>query len=330
MKIYKATAPSNIALVKYMGKLDSTINRPTNSSLSLTTNLLVTEITARLEGEAEEDIWLPLEKEKFYNIRLSETGKLKFLNAWKNLKNEFGITGNFLISSANNFPSDCGIASSASSFAALTLLAQSVAMDQKGSQMKLPMESLALLSQKGSGSSSRSLFSPWCAWTQERFESFESPFDPIHHFVVVVSSRVKTVSSSEAHKRVPSSALFVNRANRAEERFVNIQKALMSGADEDWKRLFEWVWAEFWDMHALFETSLPTFGYMEDGSLKVLNLVRDYWRANKTGPLVTMDAGANVHLLWRSQDVEKIPELMVLLEKDYKILQGHGSSNGKF
>ena len=50
-------------------------------------------------------------------------------------------------------------------------------------------------------------------------------------------------------------------------------------------------------MHALFETSLPSFGYMTAESVEVLHKVREYWRKHDSGPLVTMDAGANVHLL---------------------------------
>ncbi len=35
-----ASAPSNIALIKYMGKVDTATNKPTNSSLSWTLNSL--------------------------------------------------------------------------------------------------------------------------------------------------------------------------------------------------------------------------------------------------------------------------------------------------
>ena len=52
-------------------------------------------------------------------------------------------------------------------------------------------------------------------------------------------------------------------------------------------------------MHALFETSSPSFGYFEPQTLTLLNMAREYWLQNSDGPLVTMDAGPNVHLLWR-------------------------------
>jgi diphosphomevalonate decarboxylase len=83
-------------------------------------------------------------------------------------------------------------------------------------------------------------------------------------------------------------------------RAADLIKALET---ERWTDAFEITWAEFWDMHALFETSQPAFGYMTPGSIEVLRFVRDsIWAKEKDGPLVTMDAGPNVHLLYRNDD----------------------------
>jgi len=117
------------------------------------------------------------------------------------------------------------------------------------------------------------------------------------HQVIVVNGEAKTVSSSEAHRRVVSSALFRGRVERAEERMTALISALETNR---WSDAFEIAWAEFWDMHALFETSRPAFGYMTSGSMDVLTFVRDeFWEREGDGPLVTMDAGPNVHLLFR-------------------------------
>ncbi|NJL25701.1 MAG: hypothetical protein HC902_11360 [Calothrix sp. SM1_5_4] len=73
------------------------------------------------------------------------------------------------------------------------------------------------------------------------------------------------MSSSEAHLRVTSSALFAGRPERAQRRLRDLQAALLSCAGGElsaWREVFEICWAEFWDMHALFETSRPSFGYM--------------------------------------------------------------------
>src|SRR4051794_38670761 len=60
MKTSVAFAPSNIALVKYMGKEDSRLNLPLNGSLSLTLNQLCTvvEIQSSASGN-QQSTWIP-------------------------------------------------------------------------------------------------------------------------------------------------------------------------------------------------------------------------------------------------------------------------------
>lgn len=200
----------------------------------------------------------------------------------------------FLIRSGNDFPAACGIASSASSFAALTKAACHIVSEQTGQTFS--NEQMSQLSQKGSGSSCRSFFSHWSLWEDQGACAVDLPFQDLLHDVVVVSEDEKDVSSSQAHERVTSSLLFKGRTERASMRLEDLTKALQS---QDWRQAMQITWAEFWDMHALFETSQPSFGYMSAKSLEVLECVQSIWKQNEDGPIVTMDAGPNVHLLWR-------------------------------
>lgn len=305
-----AEAPSNIALIKYMGKIEGRGNLPTNSSLSWTLNGFKTRVELR---PSESDVWRPLEAASWQKVELSEKGERRFLDFFAKLKSLFAIEGNFEIRSANNFPSDCGLASSASSFAALTRAAYELSQLQGGPTQD-PKE-LADVSRQGSGSSCRSFFSPWSVWGAEGAHELELPMGALLHQVVIVDDRKKTVSSSEAHKRVAGSDLFPGRPERAERR---LQDLLMAFRAQDWRQAFELCWAEFWDMHALFETSHPSFGYMTKGSMEVLNCVREWWQEKGDGPLVTMDAGANVHLLYRL-DQAGVRDQLALRLSPYRI-----------
>src|SRR6478609_5107411 len=101
------SAPSNIALIKYMGKIEGTGNQPTNASLSYTLDNLRTFVRlTEIEGGADQ--WKPLIREDLEKIDLSEKGQQRFLKHFANLKAKWGVTKNFLVESANNFPSDCG------------------------------------------------------------------------------------------------------------------------------------------------------------------------------------------------------------------------------
>ncbi len=304
----EASAPSNIALIKYMGKADVTANRPTNSSLSFSLDKLRTFVRIKRIEKLTVDKWQPLEREDLRPIVLSTKGREKFLNHFAMLKHEFKIEGFYQIESANNFPSDCGLASSASSFAALTMAAHDWRVkDAQGPIVPYRPKELAKLSQKGSGSSCRSFFSPWSLWHEGGAESIQLPYTNLKHQVILCDESIKEVSSSAAHQLVLTSDLFHGRPERAEERLRNLVQCLRI---EDWKKAHDICWNEFWDMHVLFHTSVPAFIYMNDVTMKVLNLLNDYWKKNNDGPIVTMDAGSNIHLLYRSDQQAVYDEMI--------------------
>lgn len=299
--MWEASAPSNIALVKYMGKrAGASGNVAINPSLSWTLEHLRTFV--QLELTEGEDSWEP--HLNFPALEMSETGRTKYLAHLQRMKDFFCAENiYFKVRSGNNFPADCGIASSASSFAALTLAtAQALSSLQKKTVPST--EVLANLSRQGSGSSCRSFFPGFVAWTEQGIYPVKSTVNEllhnIYHQVVIVSGEKKLVSSSQAHERVQTSLLMTNREERAQKRFDHIRIELQK-AQPHWSVLFEETWADFWDMHALFETSVPSFGYMRARSLEVLQAAREFWQQNNDGPLVTMDAGPNVHLLWRAE-----------------------------
>lgn len=317
MKAVTVSAPSNIALIKYMGKTPTSGNIPTNASLSYTLNHLQSFV--RLSHiAAHEDAWQPLVGPDFAPLHLSASGQKRFLQHLQNLKSKWGIQEHFLIQSANNFPSDCGLASSASSFAALTLATASLFQKMKPQEWGEDPRVLSSLSRQGSGSSCRSLFSPWALWKSESAEAVDLPYPDLHHQVVIVEDGKKTVSSSEAHKLVAGSSLFPGRVERAEKRLQELVSSLRA---QDWQRSFEITWAEFWDMHALFATCAPPFMYMTAGSQQVLTEVLAYWQQEKDGPLVTMDAGANIHLLWRADQKQKAQALTEVWQGRFKVLE---------
>lgn len=311
-KTWIAEAPSNIALIKYMGKIDAKENVPSNASLSWTLGSLLSRVEIE-QSQDKTDRWEPLSLTTHWLApELSEKAQSRFLSHWQRLKEAWGITGVFVVRSANNFPSDCGLASSASSFAALTSCAYRVAQDLNP-HLDLTLEELANESRRGSGSSCRSFFGPWTLWDENGVRKLDLPIQDLIHQVIVVDQSKKAVSSSQAHQRVTSGLLFQGRPERAQARADELMKALRA---TDWHRCFEITWAEFWDMHALFETSEPPFFYLNPDSLRVLREAQSFWQEKEDGPLVTMDAGANVHFLWRRDQTLQMSELAEMFSED--------------
>lgn len=292
----EASAPSNIALIKYMGKGVSGSNLPANVSMSYTLENMRTFVTIE---SGTEDTWLPLEG--YAPLSLSDAGRKKFLDHFSRLKARWSITGQYTVRSANNFPSDCGLASSASSFAALTLATWQLAVKTGAADEDTEnAESLSRLSRLGSGSSCRSFFSPWSMWRGEGAQDLSLTLK-LDHAVIIIEKTKKEVSSTEAHRRIESSLLYAGRSERATTRMEELLSALRQN---HWESAYELCWNEFIDMHALFETSRPAFGYMGAATWDVLTKLRADWTALGDGPLITLDAGPNIHLLYRPEQRE--------------------------
>jgi diphosphomevalonate decarboxylase len=175
----------------------------------------------------------------------------------------------------------------------------------------------AALSRQGSGSSCRSFYQPFALWNDEKVESVELPYKKFIHHVIVISSDKKEISSSQAHSLVKSSLLYAGRKIRAEKRLAEL---LNSFREQNWQKSYEILWQEFQDMLALFETAEKPFSYLKLGSCFVLHTLRDYWNTHQDGPLITMDAGPNVHLLFREDQSNMAEMLSQAFRERYLVL----------
>lgn len=299
-----AQAPANIALIKYMGKSNSDSNVPSNASLSYTLNDLLSYVELEAISH-DEDFWEPLVVPWGIQFDLNEAQQKKFFDHLNFIKQAMGYEGAFMVRSCNNFPLGCGLASSASSFAALTKCAMTAIAELQDKDTPSAV-TMANISRHGSGSSCRSFFDPWALWTEETVGPIELPYPDLIHHVVLVSHDEKDVSSSEAHRRVASSPEFDARLQNAAARLADLTAALKS---QNWQQCFQLVWDDFQEMHALFKTAAEPFTYMTEASEDILNDCQRYWKTFNDGPLVTMDAGPNVHLLFRA-DQAKLAEEM--------------------
>jgi len=334
-------SPSNIALVKYMGKLPGGGNLPANPSISMTLSSLATFLEIRsAPASTLSRRWVSEVPSggKGDSPKLDRAGEEKFLAHFDRcmsrlpnlLPTEFiPRTGAVEIRSSNTFPHAAGIASSAPSFSALTLACAGwLAKDPEAFKVKFKSDpalraSLARLSREGSGSSCRSFDGPYVAWEGEQVKVLETKLPPLSDLVVVISSGTKKVGSSEAHARVSSSPNWSGRVGRAEKRY----KALMHAIDlGDFKSLSEIADADFRDMHQLFETAEPPFSYFSEGTSRVLDFL--YEAASESKIAVTLDAGPKVHVLAPQSVTAHLKRTPALQFPEYPILvdrEGHGA-----
>lgn len=244
------------------------------------------------------------------------------------------------LAAANTFPAASGIASSASSFAAVTL-AVAAALSQDRNQFWHEWdnsvglrEGLAVISRQGSGSSCRSMQGPFVRWTGEEAHAVSgATLPPLVDLVLLAGREEKEVSSSEAHKRVLTSPLWADRTSRAEARVAQVEQLLREG---DWNGLTRVVWQESMEMHSLFHTSEPPFTYWLPRSLEIIRGLMKYISvgagpAGLPPPMVTMDAGPNVHVLVPADSAPAWKRELAVLFPGLDILEDHaGRGAGRY
>lgn len=296
--------PSNIALIKYWGKYENQI--PANPSISYTLNQCRT-ITEMEFAEGEN-----------FSVRLFLNGEEEPKFAEKTAKYLAGIEkylpwvlrGSFVIKTENTFPHSSGIASSASGFGALAKCL--MALDKEISGEKSPEETLqkaSLLARLGSGSACRSLYNGLVVWGATPVVSGSAdeyavpyPVSEIHpifrdfnDWVMLIHEGQKSVSSTVGHGLMNGNPYAQVRFAEAAKNFFTLQEILKNGDMDGFIKLVE---HEALTLHAMMMVSDPAFILMQTGTLETIHKVWDFRRETGLPLLFTLDAGANVHLLF--------------------------------
>lgn len=303
-------SPVNIAWLKYMGKTDVKNNLPANSSLSVTLKNAGTRVVAHSHPASQLSIefgvqsaWLRAEgKERVQRFLTRIEPKVRECLKGFSL-NPVPQSVRLQIETENTIPERAGIASSASSFSAYTLMfAIALSEDHQSARAELDrrgafLSELARISSLGSGSSGRSMFAPFCLWNEEGFHPVASQHtEDFVHIIALFEEAPKEVSSSEAHIRVPTSRYFSKRKHNVERRFAEIDPMIRSG------RLLECssaVAQEAFEMHLLFETSVPPFSYLTLDALAAARTLAEDRRG-----VLTIDAGTNLHWLTKKSEAK--------------------------
>ncbi|HCP40926.1 MAG TPA: diphosphomevalonate decarboxylase [Cryomorphaceae bacterium] len=292
-------SPSNIALVKYWGKYDVQI--PANPSISFTLSEAAT--TTRLiykQGTGNITIYLDGEKTPSFLPKIQG-----FLERSKEF---FPFTGkmDFEIHTSNSFPHSSGIASSASGMSALALCMMSVKKDL-GLPINNFMEEASNAARLGSGSGSRSLFGPLAAWgehaeidgSSNEFAVAFSDVDPIFNSfqdtILLVDKGEKTVSSTVGHGLMNGHPYAATRFEQAHKNQSALLTSLLEGDLDTFGAIVE---SEALTLHGMMMTSMPYFMLMKPNTLEVLNKIWAYREETKHPVYFTLDAGANVHVLY--------------------------------
>ncbi|MBI1306217.1 MAG: diphosphomevalonate decarboxylase [Bacteroidetes bacterium] len=307
-------SPSNIALVKYWGKKGFQL--PANPSISFTLDNCFTETTliwddsdpdknlvsVYVEG-IENPAFVP-KAEKFFNKLIELHPLLKDFR--------------FELQTYNTFPHSSGIASSASSMSALALCCCDMLMQMDLLEIEF-YRYASFLARIGSGSACRSVYGDVAMWGEhEAFpgssDDFAIPVNEVHPVfktyrdtILIIHEGQKSVSSTVGHGLLKNHPFAQSRFEIANRNMHRIRKIMTRG---DVPLFTELVEAEAMMLHALMMTSDPNFLLMKSGTVAAIHAIRESRAEHKHNICFTLDAGANVHMLYPEEDSVFADELL--------------------
>jgi diphosphomevalonate decarboxylase len=289
-----ARAFSNIALIKYWGKLPTKLNSPATPSISLAVSALKTETTVcRIESGRDKFILNGKPTDMATSQRLRE-----YLDIWRKQKL---IAGHFLIESRNNFPTGAGLASSASGYAALA-----VAL---GAFTETPIDKaeLSRLARIGSGSAARSVVGGLAFLPDGKNPAAKliMPADKIPWGMVmaIVESKHKKINSRTGMGHSAETSPYYQSWIKSAK--SDCRKMLRAIYRNNLAEIGITAEANALAMHACMMSARPPLVYWHPATVEIITRV-PFWRKSGLETYFTIDAGPNVILLGRKPDLLQI------------------------
>ncbi|MDJ0916393.1 MAG: diphosphomevalonate decarboxylase [Woeseiaceae bacterium] len=276
-----ATAQPNIALIKYWGKRDTALNLPAVGSISITLSDLYTRMTVDFDDGLEQDV-----------LHLNDEPNDKLLPRLSNALDiaAGGDRPKARIISECNFPIAAGLASSASSFAAI-VVAASAAMGIERS-----VGELANLAGRASGSAARSLYGGFVELENsgdavvvgELLSADDWPLDVV---VAVTATGPKPVGSTEAMEISRKTSPFYDRW--VSDQPDDLASARDAIASRNFSALASIAEHNCLKMHSVMWSSRPAIVYWNDATLACLQTIRQL-QSDGVAVFFTIDAGPQV------------------------------------
>ena len=313
------SSPSNIALVKYWGKKQNQI--PANPSISFTLDKCRTTTSLSFSKKETSD---GFSFDVFLDGKQKDDFKPKIETFFKRVEAYLPFLRDyyFKIETTNTFPHSSGIASSASGMSALALCLMSIERSLSEVEMKTDYfnQKVSFLARLGSGSACRSIEGDLIVWGNYQDIDGSSDlfgvkypfqvhgnFKNYHDTILLVDKGEKQVSSTVGHNLMHNHPFAEERFKQANQ---NLSKLIDVFKEGDLKEFTKIVESEALTLHAMMMTSMPYFILMKPNTLKIINKIWSFRKETCLNVCFTLDAGANVHVLYPESESEKVFEFI--------------------
>ncbi|EAR00474.1 diphosphomevalonate/mevalonate 3,5-bisphosphate decarboxylase family protein [Maribacter sp. HTCC2170] len=308
-------APSNIALVKYWGKKEDQI--PANPSISFTLDACATTTTisySKLKEEAKSFSF-----ELLFEGKSKESFKPKIRTFFERIAKYMPFLRDYhlKIVTSNSFPHSSGIASSASGMSAMALCLMHIESELNPEIDKEYFNRKAsFLARLGSGSACRSIEGDLIQWgshgpTKGSSDLFaikypynvHNIFQKYHDTILLVDKGQKQVSSTIGHDLMHGHPFAEQRFTQANDNLSKLKNVFASGDLVEFIKIVE---SEALTLHAMMMASMPYFILMKPNTLQIINKIWEFRKTSNTHVCFTLDAGANVHVLYPENEKETV------------------------
>ncbi len=312
-------SPSNIALIKYWGKYGAQL--PKNSSLSFTLSNCFTETS--LSFHKKEIASENFDFEVVLDGKVAESFKPKIETFFNRIETYIPFLKNyrFTIETSNTFPHSSGIASSASGMSALAMCLVDMESKMKGESIgDNELKKASFLARLGSGSACRSIEGPIVVWGEHKeikgstnlfgtifpYEIHDN-FKNYQDTILLVDKGEKQVSSTVGHNLMIDHPFAEQRFKQAETNLIKLLPILEQGLMDDFIAVVE---SEALSLHAMMMTSMPYFILMKPNTLEIINKIWNFRKETNSKVCFTLDAGANVHVLYPEAEKKSVLEFI--------------------
>lgn len=290
---------------------------PANPSISFTLSNCHTQTTLKYEKLSNTANEYAVEV--FVDGKPNEDFKPKIISFLDRIKDilPWLTQYSFVIETSNSFPHSSGIASSASGFGALALCMMSIQKELNPSISDTDFyKQASILARLGSGSASRSIYGGLVNWGVHKNvagtnDEYAIPYpDEVHKVfssyqdtILLVDKGQKQVSSTVGHGLMNGHPFAAQRFEVAHQNMDVLKSILASGDVYAFGNLVE---QEALMLHAMMMTSEPYFILFKPNTLSIIEKIWAYRNQNDVPVFITLDAGANVHVLYPESVKEKV------------------------
>lgn len=286
----------NVALLKYWGKVDQSLNLPAQTSISVTAEPFYTLTNVTLDPS--------LTKDKVF-LDNKELGALQYTRViahLNTLREHFNRTEYCVVTSYNHVYIRAGFASSASAFAALT----AAYIDAIGEHVSL--QELSRLARLGSGSAARSVHGGFVIWhkgedhASSYAEELNIKWPGFRMIFMVVDSGIKTISSRVGMQlsveKAPSFANFAEQSNNlVPEMIAALEARDINAVGELSEQSAEMM------RNVMLEAGIE---YHNKQTQKLINDIHSLRETLNIPVYYTFDAGPNLILLTTAEYVDAV------------------------